>query len=617
MDSPNLTHFFIPLLEHFILDRVDGSDDHGLGAEAANTIGNLALSLHWKHYRTTLQRYISYIGSKPDAQKQTIRLLSKFADALGQVREEVGDREAKDHAGKLRDKRLAATFPSESQLVTDVIDNFLPALIKHLHEKDESEVSYRVPVGVIIVKLLKLLPSEHMDQKLAGVLTDICHILRSKAWESREMARDTLVSIATVLGPSFFGFILKELRGALTKGYQLHVLSYTMHSLLVASIPNTSAGELDYCLPSIVNVIMDDIFGAVGQEKDAEGYISQMKEVKSSKSQDSMELIAKSTSISQLIAMVKPLQALLMQKVDLKMVRKIDTLMARITSGLLQNAAAESRDTLIFCYEVIQVVYNSQKPQAEQKLDPRVKKYLVQKGAKKSGDRGRTTKHTYKLIRFAFDILRSTFKKHDSLRNPSNVLGFLPILGDAIIDGEDEVKISAFRLLAVIVKVPFSGDDGTSIFNLAVKEATKSISMSISTTTEISQAALKMLAVVLRDRKEAPIKEPVVDMLLGKLKDDLTEPLYRHVTFNFLRSVLSRRIETAAVYDTLDHVGTIMVTNDDKDTRDLARGAFFQFIREYPQKKARWAKQLDFVVANLKYKREGGRVSVLKWSTCS
>lgn len=615
MGSQNLAQFFIPLLEHFIFGRTDGSDDHGLGAQATNTIGVLATSLHWKHFKTTFQRHIGYVESKPDLQKQTIRLLGKFADALLSVSQNAAG-EAMDvdqiEATSSSSPRLALTVPKAEKLHTDVENGFLPTLVKHLHEKDESQVSHRVPVGLIIVKLLQLLPSEQMDQKLAGVLTDISHILRSKAWEAREMARDTLVKIAVNLGPTFFGFILRELRGALTKGYQLHVLSYTMHSILVAAVPGFAPGDLNYCLPSIVVVIMDDIFGKIGQEKDADGYTTDMKEIKSSKSQDSMELVAKNASVSHLIDLVKPLQSLLMQKVDLKMIRKIDALMARITAGLLQNPDAESRDTLVFCYEVVQEVYNSQKPEAEVKLDYRVRKYLVQRGAKKSGERGRTTKNTYKLIRFAVDILRAILKKHDSLRNAANIAGFIPILGDAIVGGEDEVKISTFRLLAVIIKVPFGNEDGANLYKVAVKGALKSISNDVSTTSELSQAALKMLAAVLRDRRDVEVKDAAIDMLLGKLKDDLTEPLYRHVTFNFLRSVLDRNIETAAVYDTMDYVGTVMITNDDKDTRDLARGAFFQFIRDYPQKKARWAKQLNFIVANLKYNREGGRLSVME-----
>ncbi|CAI4217003.1 unnamed protein product [Parascedosporium putredinis] len=357
---------------------------------------------------------------------------------------------------------------------------------------------------------------------------------------------------------------------------------------------------------------MDDVFGVTGQEKDAEEYTTQMKEIKGSKSQDSMELIAKTASVAHLVDLIRPIQALLLQKVDLRIVRKIDSLLSRITSGLLHNPAAESRDTLVFCYEVVQEVYKAEKAVQTPKMDPRVKRYLIQKQAKKSGERSITNKHTYKLVRFAFDILRAVWKKHDSLRNAANITGFIPILGDAVMDGEAEVKTSTFKLLNVIVKVPFVNSDTSGLYKVAVKEATKAIGTSSSTTSELSQAALKLISIVLRERKDVVVKDAAVDMLVQKLKDDLTDPQYRSVTFSFLRCVLDRKIETASVYDILDYVGTIMITNDDKETRDLARGAFFQFLRDYPQKKARWAKQVNFIIANLKYDREGGRLSVME-----
>jgi U3 small nucleolar RNA-associated protein 20 len=620
LQSKNVSQFFIPLLEHFIFDRPEGGDDQGLAAQATTALASLAISLEWQQYRAILRRYISFIESKPDNRKQVIRLLEKLVDtltkAIGQKSEAVEAMDvdqAEAVAPRLR-RRLAITVPSQEKLSEEIVVGGLPPLMKHLHEKDESTVSARVPVAIIIVKLLKLLSSDMLDSKLPSVLTDISHILRSKAWDSREMARDTLAKIARILGPERFGFVIKELRGALTRGYQLHVLSYTIHSILVTVIPEFAQGDLDYCIPDLVGVIMDDIFGITGQEKDAEDYSSQVKEVKSSKSQDSMELIAKNASIVHLASMIQPLQAMLLEKLDLRMVRKIDDLLSRITAGLLQNPAAESRETLVFAYEVIQDVYKrsqAQNTKIEVKMDPMIRRYLVQKGAKKS-DRGLTTKHTHKLVRFALDILRSILRKHDSLRTASNITGFLPIIGDALIAGEEEVKTAAFKLLTVLVKVPFKTDDSANLYKVASKEAAKIISMSPSTGTDVAQAALKLISVVLRDRREIPVKDAAIDMLLGKLKDDLTEPLYRHVTFNFLRCVLDRKIETAVVYDTLDYVGTVMITNDDKDTRDLARGAFFQFLRDYPQKKNRWAKQLTFIVANLKYEREGGRLSVME-----
>ncbi|KAI1078244.1 armadillo-type protein [Whalleya microplaca] len=616
LNSKHLTHFFVPLLEHFIFGREEGSDDYGVGAQAATTIADVATSLEWPQYRAILRRYISYIESKPEYQKQLTRLLGKFVDALStaaiEKAQDVMEIDSAESAEPRRKSRLATTMPAQEKFSEDILTNILPPLMDYIHEKDEATVSSRVPVGVILVKILKLLPTESLNQKLPGVLTDICHILRSKSWDSREMARDTLATMTSLLGPSYFGFVLKELRGALAKGYQLHVLSYTMHTILVAAIPQFQPGDLDYCLEEIVTVIMDDIFGVTGQEKDAEEYVTKMKEVKSSKSQDSMELIARTASVDHLVELIRPLQSLLLEKLDIRMVRKIDDLLSRIATGLLSNAAAESRDTLVFCYEVIQQVYESKKPRSEPRLDPKLRRYLIQKGANKSGDRGMTSKYTYKLVRFAVDVLRSVLRKHDSLRNAANITGFIPILGDAVVDGEEEVKIAAFKLLTILVKVPFKTDDATKLYKIAAKEASKSVSTSTSTATDLAQSALKLMSVILRDRRDVVVKDTAVDMLLGKVKDDLTEPLYRHVTFNFLRCILDRKVETAMVYDTLDYVGTIMITNDDKDTRDLARGAFFQFLRDYPQKKNRWAKQLSFIVANLKYEREGGRLSAME-----
>ncbi|KAK4180815.1 putative U3 small nucleolar RNA-associated protein 20 [Triangularia setosa] len=608
--SKHISQFFIPLFEHFIFGHPEGGDDHGLGAQAVTTVSSLTLSLEWQQYRAILRRFVSFVESKPDSQKRVIRLLDKEVDALRTALDQ-NSSDAMEVDGEVQRCRLATTLPDQEKLSAEIIGSFLPALLKYIHEKDETEVSSRVPVGVIIAKLLVLLPDNLLNEKLPGVLTDICHILRSKSVESRDMARDTLAKISGVLGAHRLGFILKELRGALVRGNQLHILSYTMHSLLLVAIPAFEQGDLDYCLPQIMAVIMDDIFGATGQEKDAEGYTGKMKEVKGSKSQDSMELVAKTASIRRLSDLTMPLQSLLLEKLDVRTVRKIDELLTRVTKGLLENPAAASQDVLIFCYEVIQEVYKTNQPMEQPKMDPRLKRYIVQKAARKS-DGGVTAKHTYKLVRFAIDVLRTVFKKHDHLRTAANITGFLPILGDAVLSPEEDVKIAAFKMLTVIVKVPFKNDDSANLYKVALKEAIKAISMSPTTTSDLAQAALKLISVILRDRREIVIKDAALDMLLGKLKDDLTEPLYRHVTFNFLRSVLDRRLETAVVYDTLDYVGTVMITNADKDTRDLARGAFFQFLRDYPQKRNRWEKQLKFIVANLKYEREGGRISVME-----
>ena len=614
LNGKMVSHFFIPLIEHFIFDRAEGSDAHNLAAEATTAVGILSGSLEWPQYRAMLRRFIGYLNAKSDLEKQIIRLLGRVIDALASAAEE-----SRAPVEGTKRSILAATMPKQMKLSDDLSLNVLPTLTAYLHDKDESTVSLRVPVAVIVVRLLKLLPQEQLNERLPAVLTDVCHILRSKAQEARDMTRITLVKICLLLGPSCFGFVLKELRGALARGPQLHVLSYTVHSILVETIPEYAPGDLDYCLPSIVAIVMDDIFGQTGQEKDAKAdgeYTSKMKEIKNSKSYDSMELIAQTATLSRLTDLVKPIQGLLNEKLNKTMVGKIDNLLSRISSGLLKNSAASKRDSLVFCYEVIQDVYASAQPKERTRMDPKLKKYIIQQGAKRAGERGSTTVYTYKLLRFAFDVMRLVLAKNDALRTSQNLTGFVPIFGNAVNQGEEEVQVATFKVLTTIINVPLKvadndKADGTDLYQAATAESIKILRNRSKDPTEISHAALKLLTVVLRDRQDVAIKDTAIDAILTKLKEDFEEPDRREVTYKFLKAVLTKNIQTAGVYDILDHVREVMVTNSDEGTRKLARGAYIQFLLEYPQKDKRWRDQLKFIQGNLEYQFEGGRLSIL------
>lgn len=626
LGSSNVAHFFLPLIEHFIFDKADDEGAHNLAAETVLTIGALAESLEWPQFRAVFRRYNSYIQSKPDIEKTMIKLLGTIIDALARAaskKEQMGQTSPLDVAAADAHSEsdsnidrvpptLTITMPRQEKLTEALTNNLLPSLLKYLHNKDESTVSLRVPIAVSVVKLLKLLPSDRMTELLPPVLTDVCHILRSRAQESRDLTRKTLVDISTLIGPSCFGFVLKELRSALARGYQLHVLSFTVHSILVATASIFKPGDLDYCLPQVVSVIMDDIFGVTGQEKDAEEYISKMREVKSSKSYDSMELVAKTVTVGHLINLIRPLQVLLGEKLDLKMVKKIDELLRRIGVGLLRNNIAQSHGMLVFCYEVIHDVQIQDKAREKTtKEDYRTKRYLVQlRAGSKYGSRGSTSSYTYKLIRFSLDVLRSVLHKYDTLPTPANLAGFMPVIGDALLQSQEEVQTSVLRLLTTIVKVPLKEiDDNAGVY---VAEAVKMIKASTSTNTELSQAALKLISAILRERKNFDFKETDLAYLLKRLKPDLEEPDRQGVTFNFLKAVLVRKVIITEVYEVLDSVAAIMITNQTRGARDLARGVYFQFLMEYPQGKDRLAKQLGFLVKNLEYKHLEGRQSVME-----
>ncbi|KAJ5179829.1 hypothetical protein N7492_003039 [Penicillium capsulatum] len=620
LQSTNLGTIFLPLIEHFAFEEASDESGHNLIAEAVATIGLLGEWLDWNQFRANFRRYRSYMQSKPEMEKNILRLLGRMSDALSTAMEgkKGTAQESNDSADKMEisestECTLAKTVPSHSKVSTELTTNFFPFLTNFIHHKQGAEMSLRLPAAVTVIKLLKVLPEQELAIRLPPVLLDVCSILKSKAQDSRDTARKTLNDIALLLGPVYFGYILKELRNTLLRGYQLHVLSFTVHSMLVVTTDEFNQGDLDYCLGDLVAVVMDDTFGTVGQEKEAEDYVSKMKEVKSSKSFDSMELLAKNATIGHLSNLVRPLQGLLREKLNSNIVKKIDELMRRIGIGLLRNPGAESRDMLMFCYEVIKESYQDNTPKDGQSA-PKSRseeRFLVRlQGAKRGENRGTTSSHVHKLTRFSLDVLRAVLNKFSSLLSATNLSGFLPVIGDAMVQAHEEVKIAALRLLSTIIKLPLPELDENA--HVYLTEAVKMIKESPSTNSEASQASLKLISAMIRERKSTTLRDGHLAYLLKRLTADIEEPDRQGVTFNFIRAVMSRKLVVPEMYELVDHIATMMVTNQTRSARDLARGVYVHFLLEYPQVKNRWSKQLGFLAKNLDFKHQEGRQSVLE-----
>jgi U3 small nucleolar RNA-associated protein 20 len=618
--SKNVSNIFLPLIERFVFDSVEAEDGYNLTSEAISTIGMLGDSLEWTQFRAVFRRYRGLMEIKSSTDKPIIRLLGHFADSLGrasnshkvlsELDKQVIDHE---HCGEHFSSALSRTLPSDDALAIELVTNFLPFLTGFIHNKDESEISLRVPVAVTTVKLLKLLPEDQVNQFLPPVLLDVSSILRSKVQESRDIARRTLAEITMLLGPQYFGFILRELRSALPRGAQLHILSFTLHSLLVVTADTFKTGDLDYCLSAIVSIVVDDVFGLIGQEKDAEGYTSKMKEVRSNKSYDSMELLAKHATIAHLHHLVLPLQAILKDKLNSKLIKKIEELLRRIGVGILRNQSADSRELLKFCYELMNESHDSSvsPPWPAGKAEAVANRFLVQASSESLGvNRASATSYDFKLTKFSLDVLRSVFIKHDSLLTAENVSGFLPLIGDALLQPQEEVKISALRLISTLIRIPLPAiDRNTSTY---IAEAMKMVKNAPDTSHESAQAALKVITATIRERKSVEVREADLSYLLNRLKADLEEPDRQGVTFNFVKALMSRKIVVPEVYDLMDTVAAMMVTNNNRAARDLARGVYFQFLMHYPQGKNRWSKQLGFLIKNMSYEHQEGRKSVLE-----
>ena len=626
LQSSNIAHFFLPLIEHYVFDQ-DGGEAHTLASESILAIGHLAEQLTWTQFKALFKRYVGYMKTKKDMDKTIIRLVGIVVDSVSRAwmtspnnparTLNIVDNTAVDAEGDVTMDQhmssLSEAMPTQEKLGSELVASFLPVLKEYLHQKDESTVSLRVPVAVSLIKLLKLLPDDLMQQKLPGVLTDVCHILKSRAQDARDMTRKTLTEITELLGPKYFLFILKELRGALLRGYQLHVLSFTMHTILVTVIPTYAPGDLDYCLPEMVDIIMDDIFGATGMEKDADGYISKMREVKSKKSYDSMELLAQSTSLPNLRKLIRPISSILQESLTLKLVKKVDELLRRLGLGLVRNPAVNSRDTLMFCYEIFKENYEAAtvvtKPAAAE--DEQTRRYIINlKNPGKALASTAPSSHLYKLDRFSLDILKIVLTKYEGLMTPENLHGLIVLIGESVLSKHEELSISALRLLTTVIRVQLPSIDYTA--PVFVKQCIAFIKSCSSTNAQLAQASLKLMAAILRERPSVIVRDSAIAYVLTRIKPDLEEPDRQGITFNFIKAVLKRKISIPELYEILDSVAQVMVTNQTRAVRDLARGTYLQFLMEYPQGPKRLKKQYAFLIQNLDYVHQSGRASVLE-----
>ncbi|KAI5292026.1 U3 snoRNP protein, partial [Ascosphaera acerosa] len=413
--AANISTFFLPLIEHYVFDQAEDENAHNLAAEAVAAIGQLSANLEWSQFRAIYRRYRSYVQTKAGLEKNVLRLLGRMTDCLADaLKPSDGDTAMVDVGSESEVQpfavsgALARSLPGVEKVRLELKSNFIPYLTKFTHLKDESEVNLRLPAAVIAVKMIHLLSEEESGALLPAVLLDVSNVLRSRSQESRDAARKTLSDIALILGASYFGHILKELRSTLQRGYQLHVLSYTVHSMLVNTSEHFKPGDLDNDLELMADIVIEDIFGTVGQEKEAEEYISKMKEVKSSKSFDSMELLAKNASITRLAALVRPIQLLLQEKLTSRIVLKVDELLRRIGIGLIRNPGAESRDVLVFSYEVIKEANQQNDLPVVSEIEDREQKrrarYLINlRSARNNANKGATTAYTHKLARFGLD----------------------------------------------------------------------------------------------------------------------------------------------------------------------------------------------------------------------
>lgn len=604
LSDNSIAHYLMPIIEQYVFSKEERY--RNIGNEALLTIGKLSNHLTWNQYKALFRRYASLLKVKPELMKEAVNLICQISvalrDTLRAARENPDD--------DLRLRKLPKNLDDVEKFIKSEI---FPKLSKVLDVRDSETIVTRMPLAEALVNLVLALRHEDTVSHLPGILTSLCQVLRSKSEELRDAVRKTLGAICRILGADYLTFVLKELTSALKRGSHIHVLGYTVHHVLKVMEDILNHSDLDASSQMIVRIIMDDLFGSAGEEKDSENYRTTMKEVKVNKCYDTAEMLASNISLPRFSALLRPVETLLNERINLKNQNKLEELLRRYTLGLKHNAEVSSPEVLHVCFEIFnrnQGKTADKRTNKLQTVDENKDFFLVDLNPKGPRVQNERTLINSTLQKFALDLLHAVLFRSRQLLSPLYLDGFIPLLKESLVSENEAVVISSLKVLILFVKLEFD-DESETIFKNGARKVLNIIKDSPSTSSELCQVGLKYLSSFIR-HKDIELKDSALSYVLSRILPDLNEPHKQGLAFNFLKALVSKHIKLPEIYDVIDSVREIMVTNHAKEIRDVSRSVYYQFLMEYDQSKGRLEKQFKFMVDNLQYPSQDGRQSVME-----
>lgn len=685
--------YFLPLASAFL--QVDSyTKAQALQEAAIDTIGAVCLQLPWQQYLHQLKFYLGRLQKDLDKQKGLIRVIVAILDSchfdvsasqlnltnlpesitkkkavgLPTEEEDAGDDQMKGDENMIEDidvtevpeqddskqemsnsqsGKMICPAALATKIHTTIVKGLLPQLQKCLTQKVRSDEEHklakssyaedteilRVPLAMAMVKLLQTLPKGSLERSLPGILIKVCNFLKSRAKDIRDTARDTLTKILTSLGSRFLPYALSEMRGILTRGYQLHVLTFTVYVLLKNIMPLTTPGDLDVCCASLQEVFHNELFGEVAEEKDVEGIRAKLFEARKIKSYDSYQILAKLIGTKSLLPFIQPIKTVLDTTHSHKMARKVQEVLRRIVNGLMENENLTTEALTIFCHGLVSELFpqlsvkqsdeNSKKNGSTP--DDRRRKpqsclllpYTPVRGGEKPKGSKRTNAHI--LVEFGLQLLHLSLKKGRLVATKEEHLQmldpFVSIMAKCLQSKHVKVNTVTMRCLCWILKFPLPAlqQHIRPIANgiIVLLRNYASAGSAAGDNLDLITMAFKAVTVLVRDVTFYKINSEQLQVLLGFCEEDLHDYHRQSTAFSLLRAILSRKLNVPEMPELMLKVQTMSITANSPHTRRECRQISLQYMMDYPLGK-KLIKHLEFFLTQLSYHIDIGRESALE-----
>ncbi|CAG9761397.1 unnamed protein product [Ceutorhynchus assimilis] len=558
------------------------------------------------------------------------------------------EEEKGDKPGKIIDKITVLCKSTATRVIKTIQVVLLPQLHKSLAELTQYDNSHkvnrkktgfereeedlaRVPISLAVVKLLQRLPKEILDLNLPGVFLKICTFLKSHLDSVRRIARETLQKIMLALGPKYLKLLLGEIAPLMSRGYQVHVLVFTVHGVLNCLKGAYQAHDIDEILLTVLNLCTADLFGILSEEREVVKITAKVAEAKSTKSYDTLQILAQHITEKCLMDMIFPVKKLLESNHSFKTVNKAQDALRHISLGLVDNEFVSVESLLKFAYgtsaqKIPSLLPIKKKIPNKNDKDTKIERedcYIIPKipgnraayrelNVKTSSD---TNAHL--LVEFGLRLFFVMLKR-DKIKNKEYrpfIDPFVAIFRNCLKSKHVKLCSLTLQCLQWVMKYELPSMKQSikpitkEMFSILHKFAASGLSKGDNF--DLVVAAFKAVAVLVRDVQYYTVDTNQLKVLLMYVEQDMHDHDRQATAFGLLKAIISRKLIVPEIHEVMSKVAELSITAELNYVRSQARSVFHQFIMEYPLGNA-VEKHLSFYISQMSFDMQYGRESAIE-----
>lgn len=672
-----LSSYFMPLASAFLFSKAYKSVS-SLTENSIKLIGLICKHLNWVTYESTLSYYLEQL-TKANAtyQRTNIKLITEIIKNFNfditaceeamqhdkensKLEKRMRKRRGPEDNSNMQDTAISTDAPSGKRLnkstakmvYMSVTKRLIPRLESCLHEMTRVEFEHdkkmadylpekdeikRIPIAFAIVQLLNLLPGRYVlfRDHLPSLFLKLSSFLKSKNEQVRRASRATLIKIMAFVGPAYMSDLLRVLKQNLDKGFQVHVLNYTIHSIL-DKLP-LQYGDLDRSAHELIGLCFQEIFGDRSEDKEILQILAKTYEAKKTKSYDTLMILATHISADKLELLLSTIKGHLKTINEPRKVNKLSQCIQKVFTGLSKNekfpldklfsfiqASIEESIPHLKVRQRVQLAAEINKSSSSE-IPRREDRFIIRKDITRDRIKSKINErgNFHMIVENSLRLLLHTFEKNKILIKRKKIHqrkldGLVALLSKCLKSSSPRCVMRALKCIFFIaqtkIDLPAFAVKSNSIVKklFVLLNLYNGVGMVRGDNLEMISMCFKTITLLLLKCEHVQLSQDQIRALLTYIEQDLHDANRQGTAFATLHSLLKRKCESPELPEIMAKLSDLLVTTTDETVRTLTIKIWQTYLLDYKHEGSSLQTHLMKFMRQLDYEYIDGRKAVIK-----